>query len=162
MVENTDRPAILVLPPILVGGLLLIGVVAHYWIWTVTPFPVIPARVLGAILFVSAGLLANAAHNAMKRAGTNILPTQPAIALVRDGPFRRTRNPLYVAAVGVYLGVAFWVDGLVPLLLLPLVLLGLHWAVVLPEERYLQGKFGEAYRAYRSQVPRWLGRSDAA
>ncbi len=108
------------------------------------------------MLLVSAGLLANTAHNAMLRAGTNIFPTQPALVLVRDGPFRRTRNPLYIAAFGVYLGVAFWVDGLVPFLLFPLVLTGLHWAIVLPEERYLEGKFGDAYRTYRSQVRRWL------
>jgi len=151
-----DRPAILVLPPILVGGPLLIGVVVHYWLWTVTPLPIVPARIIGVVLFVSAGVLAHSAHNAMTRAGTNILPTQPALALVRDGPFRRTRNPLYIAAAGVYLGVAFWVDGLAPLVLFPLVLVGLHWAVVLPEERYLEAKFADVYRAYRSQVRRWL------
>ena len=154
--QEPDRPHILVLPPILVGGLLLVGVSVHYWLWTVTPFPIVPARTLGLVLFVSAGVLAHAAHNAMKRAGTNIVPTQPALALVSDGPFRRTRNPLYIAAVGVYLGVAFWVDGLVTFLVLPIVLAGLHWAVVMPEERYLEGKFGDAYRAYQSQVPRWL------
>ena len=154
--QEPDRPHILVLPPILVGGLLLVGVSVHYWLWTVTPFPTVPARILGLVLFVSAGVLAHAAHNAMKRAGTNIFPTQPALALVSDGPFRRTRNPLYIAALGVYLGVAFWVDGLVTFLVLPIVLAGLHWAVVRPEERYLEGKFGDAYRAYQSQVPRWL------
>src|SRR6266702_40189 len=153
--QEPDRPHILVLPPILVGGLLLGGVSVHYWLWTVTPFPIVPARILGFVLFVSAGVLAHAAHNAMKRAGTNIFPTQPALALVSDGPFRPTRNPLYIAAAGVYLGVAFWVDGLAPFLLFPLVPLGLHWAVVLPEERYLEGKFGDAYRSYRATVPRW-------
>ena len=156
MTQGPDRPAILVLPPVLVGGLLLIGVLVHYWLWTITFLPVVPARIIGVVLFLSAGVLANSAHNAMTRAGTNILPTQPALALVRDGPFRRTRNPLYVAAAGVYLGVAFWVDGLAPFVLFPLVLVGLHWAVVLPEERYLEGKFPDAYRAYRLQVRRWL------
>src|SRR6266702_1458336 len=128
--QEPDRPHILVLPPILVGGLLLVGVSVHYWLWTVTPFPIVPARILGVVLFVSAGVLAHAAHNAMKRAGTNIFPTQPALALVSDGP--------------------------VTFLLLPIVVAGLHWAVVMPEERYLEGKFGDAYRAYQSQVPRWL------
>ena len=135
---------------------MLIGVLLHYWVWSVTPFPLLPARVLGFTLFVLAGVLANSAHNAMTRAGTNIFPTQPALALVTDGPFRFTRNPLYIAAAGVYLGVALWVDGLIPLLLLAPVLLLLHWAIVLPEERYLEAKFGEPYRAYRAQVRRWL------
>jgi protein-S-isoprenylcysteine O-methyltransferase Ste14 len=135
---------------------MLTGFLLHYWVWPITPFPIVPARTLGAALFLAAGLLANSAHNAMTRAGTNIFPTQPTLALVTDGPFRFTRNPLYVAASGVYLGVAFWVDGLVPLLLFPLVWVGLHYAIVLPEERYLDAKFGEPYRTYRAHVRRWL------
>jgi len=154
--QSPDRPAILILPPVLVCGVLLTGVVVHYWLWTVSPFPIVPARIIGVVLFVSAGMLAHSAHNAMTRAGTNIFPTQPALALVRDGPFRRTRNPLYIAAAGVYLGIAFWVDGLAPFVLFPLVLVGLHWAIVLPEERYLEGKFADEYRTYRAQVRRWL------
>jgi len=101
-------------------------------------------------------MLAHYAHKAMTRAGTNVFPTLPALALVTDGPFRYTRNPLYIAASGVYVGVALWVDGLVPLLLFPLVVILLHYAIVLPEERYLETKFGESYRAYRSRVRRWL------
>jgi len=156
MALSVDRPQILVLPPILVGGTLLIGVLIHYWIWPVTPLPLLPARLLGLTVFVSAGILAHSAHQAMTRAGTNIFPNLPTLALVTDGPFRRTRNPLYIAALGVYFGVALWVDGLVPLLATPGVFALLHWAIVLPEERYLEGKFGTPYRAYRAQVPRWL------
>jgi protein-S-isoprenylcysteine O-methyltransferase Ste14 len=154
--SSPDRPQILVLPPVLVGGMMLTGVLLHYWVWPITPLPIVPARTLGVALFLAAGLLANSAHNAMTRVGTNIFPTQPTLALATDGPFRFTRNPLYVAASGVYLGVAFWVDGLVPLLLFPLVCVGLHYAIVLPEERYLDTKFGKPYRAYRARVRRWL------
>jgi len=156
MVPSPDRPQILVLPPVLVGGTMLIGVLLHYWVWPVTPFPIVAARSVGVALFIGAGMLAYYAQNAMTRAGTNVFPTQPALALVTDGPFRYTRNPLYVAASGVYLGVALWVDGLVPLLLFPLVVILLHYAIVLPEERYLETKFGESYRDYRSRVRRWL------
>lgn len=156
MTQSDDRPSILVLPPILVAGLLLAGLLVHYWIWTVTPFPLIPSRVLGFVIFVGAGLLAHASQNAMVRAGTNVLPTRPSTALVVDGPYRFTRNPLYVAAMGVYLGVALWIDGLFPLFLLPVVFAGLHVAIVRPEERYLESKFGEDYRAYQARVRRWI------
>lgn len=151
-----DAPDILVLPPVLVGGTLIIGVAIHYLVWTVTLLPTIPARVLGFTIFVAAGLLAHLAHNAMKRVGTNVLPTRPTLTLATDGPYRFTRNPLYVAAIGVYLGVTLWVDGLAPLLLLfPMAWLLNRW-IVLPEERYLETKFGDAYTSYRSSVPRWL------
>ena len=154
--DAIDLPDILILPPILVGGALIIGLLVHYAVWTVTLLPTVLARVLGVVVFVSAGALAHFAHLAMKRAGTNILPTQPTLALATDGPYRFSRNPLYIAAIGVYLGVTLWVNGLAPLLLaLPMSWL-LHWGIVLREEQYLEAKFGDAYRLYQANVRRWL------
>ena len=92
----------------------------------------------------------------MMRVGTNVLPTQPTLALALDGPYRFTRNPLYLAAIGVALGVSLWVDGLIPLLLLVPMILILRWGIVLREEQYLARKFGPEYEAYRSRVRRWL------
>ena len=156
MGRSTDVPDIMALPPVVVGGALLVGVLIHYALWTVTLLPTVLARVLGVVVFVLAGVLAHFAHLAMKRVGTNILPTQPTLALATDGPYRYSRNPLYVAAIGVYLGVTLWVNGLAPLLLMfPMAWL-LHWGIVLPEERYLQSRFGNAYLSYQSTVRRWL------
>jgi len=154
--QASDTPAILVLPPVLVGGTLIVGVVVHYVFWPVDLLPIVLARIVGVTLFVAAGVLAHLAHLAMKRVGTNVLPTQPTVALATDGPYRFTRNPLYIAAIGVYLGVTFWVDGLALLLLLfPMAWL-LHRGIVLPEEGYLESKFSERYLVYRSAVRRWL------
>lgn len=156
MERSSDVPDIVVLPPVLVGGMLLMGVLVHYALWTVTLLPTVLARVLGAVVFASAGVLAHLAHLAMKRVGTNVLPTQPTLALATDGPYRFSRNPLYIAAIGVYLGVTLWVNGLAPLLLmLPMTWL-LHWGIVLREERYLESKFGNAYQSYQMTVRRWL------
>ena len=153
---SRDAPDIVVLPPLLVGGTLIVGVVAHFLLWRVDLLPVLLARVLGLAVFVSSGVLAHFAHLALKRVGTNVLPTQPTTALAVDGPYRYTRNPLYIAAIGVYLSVTLWVNGLAPLLLLPLVVWGLHRGIVLREEAYLEAKFGAVYSSYRSRVPRWL------
>jgi protein-S-isoprenylcysteine O-methyltransferase Ste14 len=155
MPRSADAPAILVLPPVLVGGGLVIGILLH-WLRPIPLLPLVPARVFGVTTFLLAGVLAYFAEAAMKRAGTNIFPTQPALALVTDGPFRFSRNPLYIAAVGLYLGVALWVGGLAPFLLLVPVVWLLHWGIVLREERYLETKFGDTYRAYRARVRRWL------
>jgi len=156
MRERRDAPDILVLPPVLVGGTMLVGVALHYGIWPIELLPVILSRVVGVTIFIASGVLAHLSHLAMKRAGTNVFPTQPTLALATDGPYRYSRNPLYIAAVGVYLGVALWVDSLVLLILLLPMAAVLHFGIVLREERYLAGKFGQSYEAYRSGVPRWL------
>ena len=134
MTRQRDTPNIVVLPPVLVGGTLLVGVAVHFMLWEIPLLPTLLARILGLAVFVSAGVLAHLAHLAMKRVGTNILPTQPTLALATDGPYRFTRNPLYIAAIGVYLGVTLWVNGLAPLLLLLPMALLLHWGIVLREE----------------------------
>ena len=92
----------------------------------------------------------------MKRAGTNVRPDQPSLAIVTDGPFRFSRNPMYLATTGLYLGTTLLVNTPWPLVLLPPMLLILHWGVVRREERYLEAKFGEPYRAYKSRVRRWV------
>ena len=156
MTRAKDAPDIIVLPPVLVGGTLLIGVAVHYLVWPVEVLPIIVARVAGLALFVAAGVLAHLSHRSMKRVGTNVLPTQPTLALATDGPYRFSRNPLYIAAIGVYVGVALWVDSLALLLLLPPMIAVLHWGIVLREERYLSAKFGARYEVYRATVRRWL------
>lgn len=151
-----DAPDIVVLPPVLAIGALVLGFAVDRWLWTVRPFPLVPARTAGVALFVASGYLVHRAHGAMTRAGTNVFPTRPALALVETGPFRRSRNPIYIALLGVCLAVALWVDSLVMLVLVVPVAAILHWGVVLREERYLEAKFGDAYRAYGSRVRRWI------
>jgi protein-S-isoprenylcysteine O-methyltransferase Ste14 len=153
--RDADRPEILVFPPVLLGSAMLLGVVLD-WQRPVPLLPPFAARILGVSLFVVSGALAWSAQTALRRAGTNISPNQPTLALVNDGPYRRTRNPLYLAGLGVFLGVACFVNGMAPFVLfVPLVAL-LHWGIVRREERYLDAKFGEAYRAYQRRVRRWL------
>ena len=89
-------------------------------------------------------------------AGTNVPPTLPTTALVVDGIYGRTRNPLYLGLTLVYLGLSvaagsLWAIGLVvPLLWV------INVGVVKREERYLERKFGDAYRDYKARVRRWI------
>ena len=92
----------------------------------------------------------------MKRAGTNVRPDRPSLAIVTDGPFRYSRNPLYLAGLGLYVAVALLVNTLWPFALLPVMLLILDRGIVRREERYLEAKFGGPYRAYRARVRRWI------
>ena len=81
---------------------------------------------------------------------------QRGYALVVEGPYRFTRNPIYIGFVLVYLGFAIVLTSIWLLLLLIPVLFILQRGVVEREEAYLAGKFGEAYWKYQARVPRWL------
>jgi protein-S-isoprenylcysteine O-methyltransferase Ste14 len=155
MARETDSPAVLVFPPLLFGAGLAAGLLLHWIRPAPGPHPMIN-RVAGLVILVMSIILARSAETAMKRAGTNIRPDRPTLAIVTDGPFRFSRNPLYLAAAGLYLAVALLVNTLWPLLLLVPVLLVLHWGVIRREERYLEAKFGDSYREYRARVRRWV------
>jgi protein-S-isoprenylcysteine O-methyltransferase Ste14 len=151
----SDAPGVLVFPPALFAGTLVLGLVLH-WLRPVSLLPPLPARLAGLVVLVLSWWLVHSAEAAMKRAGTNVRPDQPSLAIVTDGPFRFSRNPMYLATTGVYLGITLLVNTPWPLILLSPMLLVLHWGVVRREERYLEAKFGEPYRAYKSRVRRWV------
>lgn len=94
--------------------------------------------------------------HAMHRAGTFVRPDLPVMALVTDGPFRYTRNPLYASLTTMYAGIALstgiwwlWVT-LIPALAV------VHWKIVRREEQFLEAKFGDRYRSYKARVRRWV------
>jgi protein-S-isoprenylcysteine O-methyltransferase Ste14 len=89
-------------------------------------------------------------------AGTSIVPGEPSTALVESGPYAFTRNPIYIGFVLAYFGLAIMLTSLWVLLLLIPVLAILQRGVVEREEAYLERQFGEAYRKYKTRVPRWL------
>lgn len=99
---------------------------------------------------------ANWGRRTMQAAGTNIDPTRPATAIVTSGPFRFTRNPLYLALTILYLGLTVALDTWWGVVVMVPLLIVMHRGVVLREERYLEVKFGESYRAYKARVRRWL------
>ena len=87
---------------------------------------------------------------------TGILPHRPASQIVRGGPYRFTRNPMYTGMTGAYIGLALLVGDAWPLLFLPFVLMLLVRLVIAREERYLASAFPGEYDAYRREVRRWL------
>ena len=115
-----------------------------------------PYHYAGLVLMgLAIGLILWAALH-FRRLRTAIIPFQPSTALVTSGPYRFTRNPMYLGMALIYVGAALLFDLRWALLLLPLVLLVIQTRVIALEERYLEAKFGDEYRAYRSRVRRWL------
>jgi protein-S-isoprenylcysteine O-methyltransferase Ste14 len=114
------------------------------------------ARILGAASVLAGIAIGGAAIDALKRAGTNLDPYKPSTALVTTGIFRLSRNPAYVGATSIYIGVAMYARSLPAFTLLPIVLALLDRLGVTREERYLERRFGDEYRTYRDAVPRWF------
>ena len=153
--QTADNPGVIIFPPLLFAGALVIGLGLE-WLVPSHPFPKTVARTLGAVVMIAGIALARWGQSTMRRAGTNVNPREPALAIVVDGPFRYTRNPLYIALTGLYVGIALLFDSCWPLLLLLAVLPLVNVGIVRREERYLEAKFGATYLAYKSRVRRWL------
>ena len=87
---------------------------------------------------------------------TGLMPGQDTNVLLTSGPYRVSRNPLYVGLVAGYIGAALMARSAGALALTPVAWAGLHWGAVLPEEAYLRGRLGKPYQDYRRRVQRWL------
>jgi protein-S-isoprenylcysteine O-methyltransferase Ste14 len=111
------------------------------------------AGIVGVLLWLAIFI---AAAVAFRRARTTLIPNRPAAAIVTQGPYRFTRNPMYVSLVALYLGVTAMMNTWWPLILLPLVVIVIDRMVIAREERYLAGAFPAEYGAYARRVRRWL------
>jgi len=114
-------------------------------------------RVLMAWVFVALwAVVMVISFHAFWRVRTSIVPIRPATALVETGPYRFTRNPMYVSLLALSLGVGLWMNTWwVILLLIPAVVV-IDRLVISREEAYLRRRFGAAYDSYRQRVRRWL------
>ena|SRR2546425_7495264 len=153
--ELQDNPGVIAPPPLIYAGTLAVGLLLN------RAFPVkfLPrpiALILGIPCIMTAILLTWSAFQEMRRAHTNVNPRQPATALVTEGPFRYTRNPLYTSLTLMYTGIALIANALWALLLLPVTLLIINRTVIDREEQYLERKFGEQYLNYKARVRRWI------
>lgn len=161
MIEN-NRPAhagILVPPPLIYLLSFIAGwMLDRYLLGVPVAGDVTPAslRLSGEVLMILGAILALWAFIAFRRARTSVLPFRPASELVTDGPYRFTRNPMYVGMATVYAGASLAMNMALPLLLLPLALIAVYRLAIRPEERYLQQRFPEEYPQYRQRVRRWL------
>lgn len=153
MAASDHGPGVRVPPPLLVGGLVL----AAWGLRRLLPLPVAePLPALGlAVILVALGLILWALA-VMLRAGTDPRPDRPDAALVEAGPFRFSRNPIYLGFLLAAAGFALrwgdlwgWVAVFASLLLLDRL-------VIAREEAYLAARFGPAYEAYRRRVRRWM------
>jgi protein-S-isoprenylcysteine O-methyltransferase Ste14 len=158
MTSSQDRPNRIPWPPLIYGGLALSAVALHWIVplpWPGGVFMIVLAAA-GLCLACAAIALDVTAALAFRRHRTTILPHRGASSLVTDGPFAKSRNPIYLAntmlvsGAGLLFGMGW------------LVLAGLAGAFLTQklaierEERHLAARFGQAWEDYRARTPRWL------
>lgn len=153
-----DHPDVIAFPPLIFASTL--G--AAWALGLLIPVPILPDRLSSTALVLGLPVCAVAAAIALsgiltfKRAGTNVEPHKPSLVLVENGPYRFTRNPMYLGLILMMLGLSliFSLDWGLPLTLALWVVL--HRGVVLREEAHLAEKFGTPYRVYLGRTRRWL------
>ena len=145
----------LVRPPVVYLGSIALGLAVHY-AWPARFVPPSVSRPVGAVLTLLAVGLFVAAVRTFQAAGTPVPGNQPTTVIVRTGPYRFSRNPIYLAFSLFQLGLSVWVNSLGLLMtLIPAV--ALMALVVIPrEERYLEARFPSEFSSYRAAVRRWL------
>jgi protein-S-isoprenylcysteine O-methyltransferase Ste14 len=145
----------LVRPPLVYLAAILIGVgldIVHPLRW-------LPAEIavwVGAALAIVALALFVASTRQFKRAGTPVPGNEPTTAIVQSGPYRFSRNPIYLAFSVLVLGIACWRNSIWLLGTLAAAVLLMSVVVIPREERYLARRFDPEYLQYKARVRRWL------
>ena len=152
---EANNAGVITRPPVLYITALIVALVLHWF----GPLPILRVwvgRWLGAaLLALGLAIVLWVAHT-LRAAGTNVDPLLPTTAIVITGLFRFSRNPIYVGLTLMYLGLTLVFNTWWGIVLLVPLLMTMHRGVVQREERYLEQKFGETYRQYRSRVRRYL------
>lgn len=156
MTDPTDTANVVIRPPIAWALAVLAGL-AMQWVVSLPFMPApVPAGWVGGMVFVLALALIAWAIATITRAGSNVPTGMPTTTIVAAGPYRFTRNPIYLGMFLGLVGLAIAFDSLWLLGTLVPFALVIRYGVVAREEAYLERKFGDAYRHYRARVRRWL------
>ena len=158
MTAERDHPDVIAFPPLIFLGALLLS----WGTGLVMPWQILPpafstlALIFGIADCLLAAFIGLSAILAFRRAGTHVEPHKPALVLVEDGPYRFTRNPMYLGLLLMHLGLSFIFSLDWGLFVTVLLWFTLHHGVVMREERYLANKFGQPYLDYLDRSRRWL------
>ena len=152
----TDAPAYRIWPPIALGVPLLAGVMLTAGVGDPLTLAPDTARVVGTVLFVLFAIWNGWTLTVMAGNRTAVLPGGATRVVLERGPFRLSRNPLYVGLIVLDVALALLWPSAWALIAVPVGIGLLFWGAVAPEERYLSSKFGAEYDDYRRRVRRWL------
>ncbi|RQP25037.1 methyltransferase family protein [Piscinibacter terrae] len=153
--NERKKVGMLIPPPFLLIGLVVASTVAQL-AWFGHFASSIIGVAAGVVLLAASLFLLGWSASTFKQAGTPVRPTSPAVTVVREGPYRFSRNPMYVGMAGLLAGFGLvggsWFFAAATLVFVAVV----HFGVILPEERYLEALHGQAYQSFKAEVRRWV------
>src|ERR1700730_4147052 len=145
---NSGAPNVKIIPPVVYLAGLVIGFLANIWM-PITVVSDLVAWAVGGILIICGAVLAGFAILKFKDVGTTVRPDRAASTLVIAGPYKISRNPMYLGLALVYLGIAIAGQSVSALILLPVVLAITQRRAIEPEEAFLEKRFGANYIRYK-------------
>jgi protein-S-isoprenylcysteine O-methyltransferase Ste14 len=151
-----DAPAFRIWPPVALGLPLAVGLTLSATAGDPVAIATSNTRWVGWLLVLAFVVWNGWTLAYMATHRTAVLPGAATVLVLQSGPFRVSRNPLYVGLVALDLGWALVADSFWALVFVPIGVAALWWGAVRPEERYLSAKFGAEYDTYRARVRRWL------
>ncbi len=153
--EPLDHAGVAFHPPVLLALVLVVGFLAR----GLVPLHFLArawATSIGPIITVAAFGVFGWAVYTMRRGNASLPTSEPTHAIVIRGPYRFSRNPIYLSMLLLQLSIGIWANSLWFLGLAVIAAVLLWWGVISREERYLERKFGAEYLSYKGRVRRWL------
>lgn len=157
MAKGSDSGAVgmVIPPPLYFAGALVLGLLVD-WVAGIDWRPHPGVRLIGAAVLLVGGILLLGALKRFQEAGTPPEPWAAATALATGGVYRFTRNPMYLGMALSLLGLALLAASPAALALTPVAVILCDRLQIVREERYMAGRFGQAYRDYCARVRRWI------
>ena len=154
--QKEARPEVRFPPPLVFIGFIFLGLAADRLI--PLPSPAIPEMIgwVGLALAIAELVLIASAIGLFRKAGENPEPWTPSATIIASGPYRFTRNPMYLGMTMIQLGFGLWWPSTAVLILVPVAMILIDRFVIAKEEGYLRETFGAAYDDYCRKVRRWI------
>ena len=153
--KKVDHAGVVAPPPIIYLCSILLGL-GFGTLWPVEVLPQALEFPLGVFIILTAVLIFAFSGQKFLKADTPLPPNKPTVLIVRTGPYRYSRNPIYLSMTLLQIGIGIWVDNVWILGMLIPTLCLMYYGVIAREEKYLEKKFGEEYLKYQRSVRRWI------
>ncbi len=153
--KKVDHAGVVAPPPLIFLFSILLGL-GFNTLWPVEIFPQAVEFPVGMFIVVVAVVIFAFSVRKFIKADTPLPPYKPTVLIVRTGPYRYSRNPIYLSMTLLQIGIGIWADNVWILVMLIPALCTMHYGVIAREEKYLEKKFGDEYMNYKRSVRRWI------